>query len=229
MLSANVHNYLAEATEAQVVLELDGTSVTNPDASPLAASESLTQTVNIPAGGEVRVDWRVNVADEGNAIVRMKALTNVESDAMQMSFPCYVHGMLKQEAWAGTVRPDQQSALVTVTVPEQRRAEQTVLEVRYSPSLAGAMVDALPYLADYPYGCTEQTLNRFLPAAITQKTLLKMNLDRSYESGCKSATLSGDSWLNSYVASTPWNQNVGKSKPHGLPHYKTNNAFETAV
>jgi len=177
VLSANVHNYLAEATEAQVVLELDGTSVTNPDASPLAASESLTQTVNIPAGGEVRVDWRVNVADEGNAIVRMKALTNVESDAMQMSFPCYVHGMLKQEAWAGTVRPDQQSALVTVTVPEQRRAEQTVLEVRYSPSLAGAMVDALPYLADYPYGCTEQTLNRFLPAAITQKTLLKMNLD----------------------------------------------------
>ncbi len=35
------------------------------------------------------------------------------------------------------------------------------------------MVDALPYLVDYPYGCTEQTLNRFLPAVITQQTLLR--------------------------------------------------------
>ncbi len=39
------------------------------------------------------------------------------------------------------------------------------------------MVDALPYLVDYPYGCTEQTLNRFLPTVITQKVLLDMELD----------------------------------------------------
>ena len=39
------------------------------------------------------------------------------------------------------------------------------------------MVDALPYLVDYPYGCTEQTLNRFLPTVITQKVLLDMKLD----------------------------------------------------
>ena len=25
------------------------------------------------------------------------------------------------------------------------------------------MLDALPYLIDYPYGCTEQTMSRFLP------------------------------------------------------------------
>jgi uncharacterized protein YfaS (alpha-2-macroglobulin family) len=39
------------------------------------------------------------------------------------------------------------------------------------------MVDALPYLVNYPYGCTEQTLNRFLPTVITQKVLLDMKLD----------------------------------------------------
>jgi uncharacterized protein YfaS (alpha-2-macroglobulin family) len=55
-------------------------------------------------------------------------------------------------------------------VPSQRRAEETKLEVHYSPTLAGAMVDALPYLIGYPYSCTEQTLNRFLPAVITQQT-----------------------------------------------------------
>src|SRR5262249_27665665 len=40
-----------------------------------------------------------------------------------------------------------------------------------------AMVDALPYLVEYPYGCTEQTLNRFLPTVITQRILQRMNLD----------------------------------------------------
>jgi uncharacterized protein YfaS (alpha-2-macroglobulin family) len=66
---------------------------------------------------------------------------------------------------------------VTLSVPAERRINETMLEVRYSPTLAGAMVDALPYLVDYPYGCTEQTLNRFLPTVITQRVLQRMNLD----------------------------------------------------
>ncbi len=32
------------------------------------------------------------------------------------------------------------------------------------------------YLIDYPYGCTEQTMSRFLPAAITAKTLKDLGL-----------------------------------------------------
>ena len=62
-------------------------------------------------------------------------------------------------------------------VPSERKPDQSRLEVRYSPTLAGALVDALPYLADYPYGCTEQTLNRFLPTVITQKILIKLGVD----------------------------------------------------
>src|SRR5690606_22604471 len=104
-------------------------------------------------------------------------LTDAESDAMQQSFPVLVHGMLKTESFSGVIRPSETTGKFTVTVPEQRRAEQTRLEVRYSPTLAGAMVDALPYLADFPYGCTEQTLNRFLPTVITQNILKRMNLD----------------------------------------------------
>jgi uncharacterized protein YfaS (alpha-2-macroglobulin family) len=38
------------------------------------------------------------------------------------------------------------------------------------------MLDALPYLIDYPYGCTEQTMSRFLPAVITAKTLRDLGL-----------------------------------------------------
>ena len=125
----------------------------------------------IPSGGEQRVDWRVKVQNEGEAVVRVKALTDEDSDAMEMRLPCYVHGMLKTESYAGVLRPDKDSAKVTLSVPSERRINESLLEIRYSPTLAGAMVDALPYLAHYPYGCTEQTLNRFVPTVITQRLL----------------------------------------------------------
>ncbi len=169
VLSANVHNYLKNKKAVEVVLELEG--------GTLQALDQLSQKVEIEANGEKRVDWRVRVLEEGQAVVRMKALTDEESDAMEMKFPCYVHGMLKMDCYSGVIRPEQQSGKFTVTVPAQRRPKQSRLEVRYSPTIAGAMVDALPYLVDYPYGCTEQTLNRFLPTVITQKVLLDMGLN----------------------------------------------------
>jgi uncharacterized protein YfaS (alpha-2-macroglobulin family) len=169
VLSANVHNYLKDAKQVRVQLDLEGDTLTGP--------ETLVQTVEIAAGGEKRVDWRVKVVREGTATIRMSALTDEESDAMQMSFPVYVHGMLKTESYTGVLRPDDKAGEFTLKVPAERRAEQTKLELRYSPTLAGAMVDALPYLIDYPYGCTEQTLNRFLPAVLTQQTLKKMGLN----------------------------------------------------
>ncbi len=169
VLSANVHNYLPTVKQVKVRLELDGNTLELPSAPE--------NTVEIPAGGEQRVDWRVKVQREGEAVLRMLALTDEESDAVQVKLPVYVHGMLKMDSFSGSLRPDDRLGTFEVKVPQERRAEETRLEVRYSPTLAGAMVDALPYLIDYPYGCTEQTLNRFLPAAITQQTLLRMKLD----------------------------------------------------
>lgn len=169
VLSANVHNYLKTEKEVTISLEVPGETL-----KPLAET---TVKVKVPAGGEHRVDWRCSVLNEGEATVRMKALTDEESDATELNLPSYIHGMLKTESWAGTIRPDGDSAKVTINVPAERRVEQSVLEIRYSPSLAMAMVDALPYLAEFPYGCTEQTLNRFLPSVITQKTLREMNLN----------------------------------------------------
>ncbi len=171
VLSAIVHNYLDTEKEAQVELLLEG------DTLSTLNSQLSTQTVTIPAGGEVRVDWRVKAVAEGDAVVTMRALTDEESDAMQQTFPVYVHGMLKTESYSGVIRPQEHSGVIDITVPADRRPEQTRLEVRYTPTLAGAMVDALPYLAEYPYGCTEQTLNRFLPTVITQRILQRMGLD----------------------------------------------------
>ncbi|MCA8983390.1 MAG: alpha-2-macroglobulin [Planctomycetaceae bacterium] len=169
ILSANVHNYLAESKEARVELVLEGDAL-----EPL---DALQRTARIDANGELRIDWKVRAVREGEAIITVKALTDADSDAMQMKFPVYVHGMLKLESYTGVLRADDPVGTFVVRVPAERRPEQTRLEIRYSPTLAGAMVDALPYMIDYPYGCTEQTLNRFLPSVITQNVLRRMNVN----------------------------------------------------
>ena len=71
---------------------------------------------------------------------------------------CWCTAWLRQDAWSRAVDPDAESARILMEVPDKRRPDQSKLTVRFSPTIAGAVVDAIPYLADYPYGCTEQTL-----------------------------------------------------------------------
>ncbi|MEM9184949.1 MAG: MG2 domain-containing protein [Planctomycetota bacterium] len=168
VLSANVHNYLDEAKRVTVRLELDG--------KQLEAPSSLETAIDVPAGEDRRVDWRLKALVEGDAVVRALALTDKESDAMQLTVPVVVHGAETVDAFTGVIARNAQRGAFEFSVPEQRRPEATRLEVTYSPTLAGAMLDALPYLIEYPHGCTEQTLNRFLPAVITQRTLRRMGV-----------------------------------------------------
>jgi len=171
VLSANVHNYLEKEKTARVRLEFEGGCLA------LAKGDRSDKPAVIAPNGEMRVDWRVTAVKEGQAVIRMLALTDEASDAVQIQFPVYVHGMTKQVPRSGVIRPEASEAALSFQVPAERRVDQSRLELRYSPTLAGAMVDALPYLAAYPYGCTEQTLNRFLPTVITRRILLDMGLD----------------------------------------------------
>jgi alpha-2-macroglobulin len=169
VLSANVHNYLATKKSVKVALQLDG--------GALQGLDALERVIEVDSKGELRVDWRVKVLASGQPKIGVRAITDEESDAMEMTFPAYIHGMNKMDSFAGNMRPDKETASVKFSVPAQRIEADSRVEVRYSPTLAGAMVDALPYMVDYPYGCTEQTLSRFLPTVITQKILQRMNVD----------------------------------------------------
>lgn len=180
-LSANVHNYLTEEKKIAVSLEIapEAKGADDSGASILELiGGDLVREVTIPAGGETRVDWQVKADKIGDAPLVMKAITDTESDAVAETLPVQIHGILKREAASGMIARGEKAdgqeyaeSSVTMTVPAERLPEQTKLTVRFSPTLAGAMIDALPYLADYPYGCTEQTLNRFLPTVLTRKTL----------------------------------------------------------
>ncbi|MBL8206278.1 MAG: alpha-2-macroglobulin [Blastocatellia bacterium] len=128
----------------------------------------------IPAHGETRFDWLVR-AGAGNAKIRVSALSKKYTDAMERSFVVHEHGIEKFLAKSGKLRGDE--VTINLDLPKERKAEATNLTVQVTPSLAVTMLDALPYLIDYPYGCVEQTMSRYLPAAITAKTLKDLKLD----------------------------------------------------
>ena len=160
-LSAVVHNNLGGSRKVKVSLELEGITLWRRISSRRSASKQGETNAWI---GWPRFRKRP-------VTVRMKAQTTDDADAMEMSFPVYVHGALRTESWSGVLRPGEKQGIITLEVPKERRPEQSNLEIRYSPSIALAMVDALPYLANYPHKNCESVINRFVPVVLTQKIL----------------------------------------------------------
>ena len=197
VLSAVVQNDHDTPKTVKVSLELDGMQ--------LQAMDGAARTVEIPAKSEARVDWRVMAQHEGEATIRMRADAGDDGDAVEHKLPIRVHGMLRQDAWSRAIEPGKDSARIAIEVPSQRRPDQSKLTVRFSPTIAGAIVDAIPYLVSYPYGCTEQTLNRFVPAVIAQKMLkdLKINLA---EVKAKRTNLNPQELGNSAERASQWKQ-----------------------
>jgi hypothetical protein len=137
--------------------------------------EAKRSALSVAAFSEARVDWKVAAQKAGEAKIRMAAKSSDASDSMERSFPVYEHGIEKFISESGKFNGGE--ALVKINLPAARRKDSARLTVQVTPSLAVTMLDALPYLLDYPYGCAEQTMSRFLPAAIIAKTLSDVGID----------------------------------------------------
>ncbi len=132
------------------------------------------RAVAVPDGGEARLDWTVEARLPGPAFVKVAAGGEGEADAMEKEYPVLAHGLEKFLHASGKMTGAK--AEVVIDLPRDRRPGSSTMLLQLSPSLAVTMLDALPYLADYPYGCTEQTMSRFLPAAVTIKTLRDLGM-----------------------------------------------------
>lgn len=135
----------------------------------LEAAGLEPRTLTIAPGGEKRVDWRTRALRAGDVKLTLRALGAGDSDAMTRTYPVQDHGLEVQVA--RSLKLSDRELVATLEIPAARTRETTSFTVDVAPSLAVTMLDALPYLVRYPYGCTEQTMSRFLPAAIVAHTL----------------------------------------------------------
>jgi hypothetical protein len=166
------HNYLESAKEVTFALDVAGLEVVG---GPNANSP---QKVNIPAKGESYVDWRVKAHATGNAVLTAKALTNEESDALEVTLPVLPYGVKQRGAGSGVVFSGSGQATWNYGYPAGSDAGTRGLTITIAPSVAGTVFDALDYLTGYPWGCTEQTMSSFLPDVIVAQALDKLNLDK---------------------------------------------------
>ncbi|MFN8575965.1 MAG: MG2 domain-containing protein [Candidatus Sericytochromatia bacterium] len=134
-------------------------------------------TVNIPSKSEKRIDWKFNVKKAGNVKITLKALTDIESDASETTFPVYVHGIDKYVAQNGLIKENETKTDLLLDIPEQRKKDNTKLNITVNTSVISTLIDSIPYLANYPYGCVEQTTSKFIPALLVNKIVKKTGID----------------------------------------------------
>lgn len=150
--------------DADVNLEL-GTS-------GLHLSGEAKRTVRVPADAPQTVELEVDATDVGNASVTARAwIDGGANDGVQQSFPVLAHGRPVLVTKAGEGRDE-----FTLKLPEDYDPKVGTLKVTVSPTLAGDLSNALNGLIDYPYGCVEQTMSRFMPAVLVDDAVRKLGL-----------------------------------------------------
>src|SRR5260370_11950348 len=171
-VSTIVHNYLATTKNVRVSLDLKGLDVL----------EGSVRELNVPSRGEARLDWRVKANSTREAVLLANALTNEESDAMELTLPIIPFGVKLRDAKSGSLSGQEQQEDSFVILPGNPEQAAPTLDITLSPSIAGGVFGGLEYLTHYPYGCTEQTMSSFLPNIIVANAMKDLHLTTTVNS-----------------------------------------------
>jgi uncharacterized protein YfaS (alpha-2-macroglobulin family) len=166
VISAIVHNYLTTTKTVQVSLDVKGLEVLSGSAAP----------IEVPSKGEAKLDWRVRANNVHYVDLIAKALTNEESDALEITLPVIPVGVKQTDAKSGSLVNKEQEEKTVVTLPGDPALAAPTLDININSSFAGSIFAALDYLTSYPYGCTEQTMSSFLPNIVVAKAMKDLNL-----------------------------------------------------
>ncbi|MAG55346.1 MAG: hypothetical protein CMJ83_03560 [Planctomycetes bacterium] len=136
------------------------------DAVTLVGPDSAD--VKLPAHGRDARGYGIQARSAGAAVIAASATSPAGSDALETSLPVVAFG----EPW----RRVDVAALVdrcdfTLEVPDGAVAGSQTYQVIVQAGLSADVLEGLEYLSSYPYGCVEQTVNRFL-AAVRLSTVL---------------------------------------------------------
>jgi hypothetical protein len=166
VLRVIAHNYLETVKDVTFALDVSGIEIIG----------GQSQKISIPAKGESYVEWRVRARATGNAVLTAKALTNEESDALEMTLPILPFGVKQRAAGAGIVFSGDGQNQWSYNYPAGSDAGTRGITITVTPSVAGTVFDALDYLTSYPWGCTEQTMSSFLPDLVVSEAVDKLHL-----------------------------------------------------
>jgi hypothetical protein len=157
-----VHNRTDEPQDIKVRLKVENGEVLTPE----------VRTVTVAPKTSANVYWTFRAKLPGFTQLLMTVDCPGGSDASLKRLPVLRAAAEQVVTLSGRVSKD-----VTFTVPKDVDLSSARLEVSFAPSLAADMADTLNYLVDYPYGCVEQTMSRFLPAIKVAQILKQYHVE----------------------------------------------------
>ena len=157
-------NSAKDAMDVTVSLSVDGAEIL----------DSPRRSLRVDPSSPATERFRIRATKAGNAQFEVRAISGAPNvtDAMQSSIPVLGLGRLAEGYQVGQTASSKNLQMnLAGYVPGSGN-----LQVRVASSLEGTIGGSLDYLVGYPYGCVEQTLNRFAPTLIVSKSRLAANL-----------------------------------------------------
>ena len=141
-------------------------------------SADAKQSIQVPANSTAVVRWPADVAAAGQALLRFNVDGGGLQDKVEQTLPIQRFTTLETVASAGQV---QDTTVETIgsqpQLPNPQLPANGELDLELTPSLAAGVDSALGYLEHYPYYCSEQTVSRFLPNAVTYRLFKQLGMD----------------------------------------------------
>ena len=157
-----VHNHTDKSQTIKTTLKVDNGDIIDCPS---------TVEVIVPAKGNTPVYWTYRAAQTGFTQILMSAECADGNDASLKRLPVNDASVWETTSKSGFCKGD-----VKFAVPAGIDLSTASVEVSIAPSLAADMAETLDYLVDYPHGCVEQTMSRFLPAIKVAQILAKFRI-----------------------------------------------------
>jgi alpha-2-macroglobulin len=144
--------------EMSVAYELESTGLT--------LDGEKRGTISVPARSREVVTREIQATTVGKATLKMIGRGGAFNDGLELSVDVLPRTELRRDYFAGAI---DQSKKYAASMNLDAKAVTGDLEISIAPSPFAAMEPMLDDLIDYPYGCVEQTMSRFVPAVLIRK------------------------------------------------------------
>jgi hypothetical protein len=159
-VSAVVHNYTDRPQSVKV------TFTPSPEFSTQLA---LVQTLLVQPDKASRFDWPITATQPGVGVVRLKAVGQTASDAVEQKIPIRPLGIPAFSIKGGVITDDNGSVQLPIGMPKDAEPGTQKYQVSLASSSIGPVLGNFDTLIEYPYGCTEQTMSRMVPSIVAFK------------------------------------------------------------
>lgn len=145
------------------------------DGKPVKPDKEIA--ISLPPYGSARSYYTVTVPEKEQVKVFFKAVADRDAkDALRVGIPVESRGVAFKLYAVGDMAQNKRVVLEPIGDTEDFDFKPQELVISLNPSPISRMVKATKFLAEYPYGCIEQVINKFMPNLVLKELLKKQGL-----------------------------------------------------